>query len=110
MINQIPNSNVQKNYNLEERTSNFGIKIIKFCKTIRLNEITTPLVKQLIRSGTSIGANYMEANEANSKREFCHRIAIAKREARETMHWLRMITETDASTKLTAGELSQEAH
>jgi len=110
MINQIPNSNVQKNYDLEKRTSDFGVRVIRFCKAIRQNVITVPLINQLIRSGTSIGANYLEANEANSKKDFCYKIAIAKKEARETMHWLQMIIEADKSTEKVANQLHNEAH
>ena len=110
MINQSSNSNDQKKYDLEKRTCDFGVKIIQFCQEIRQTALTVPLIKQLIRSGTSVGANYLEANEANSKKEFCHRIAIAKKEARETMHWLKMIIEADKSIKTDAEKLSQEAH
>jgi len=110
MISQIINSSNQKKYNLEKRTCDFGLRVIQFCKKIRSTDILSPLTKQLIRSGTSIGANYLEANEANSKREFCHRICIAKKEARETMHWLLMISEADESLSLKATDLYGEAH
>jgi four helix bundle protein len=78
-------------FDLEERTARFGESIIRFCKTIPLNPITQPLVNQLIRSGTSIGANYCEADDAVSKKEFCQKIGHCKKEARETKYWLRMI-------------------
>lgn len=57
-------------YTLEERTAKFGEMIIDFCKSIKQDAITKPLVSQLIRSGTSVGANYMEANAASSKKDF----------------------------------------
>jgi four helix bundle protein len=50
-----------------------------------------PLISQLVRSGTSIGANYLEADEAGSKREFSYRVSVCRREARETQYWLRML-------------------
>lgn len=78
-------------YDLEERTAKFGESIIKFCKTLKLDAILLPLIDQLIRSSTSIGANYMEANGASSKRDFRNKIYICKKEAQETKHWLRMI-------------------
>lgn len=79
------------NYNLEERTARFGENIIKFCKGIPQDSITRPIISQLVRSGTSIGANYMEANAASSKKDFANKIYLCKKEAQETKHWLRMI-------------------
>ncbi len=87
-MTQLPN-----NYNLEERTAKFGENTIKFCKTIEQNAITKSLINQLVRSGTSIGANYMEANAASSRKDFQNKIFICKKETQETKHWLRMIAE-----------------
>ena len=84
-------SNEKKVYDLEERTSKFGENIIDFCKKIPKTVITTPLISQLIRSGTSVGANYMEADCAESRKDFEHKLGICKKEAKETKHWLRMI-------------------
>jgi four helix bundle protein len=78
-------------FNLEERTAKFGEAVINFCKTLKLNPISQPVIIQLIRSATSIGANYMEANAASSKRDFVNKIFICKKEAQETLHWLRML-------------------
>lgn len=64
---------------------------IDFAKTIRLNEINRPIAVQLIKSATSIGANYMEANQASSKKDFCNKIRIAQKESNESKHWLRML-------------------
>jgi four helix bundle protein len=80
-----------KNYDLEERTAKFGEEIIDLCKSISQATITRPIVLQLIRSGTSIGANYMEANGASSKKDFRNKIFICKKESQETKHWLRML-------------------
>ena len=76
-------------YDLEERTSAFGEKIIIFIRSLPLDEVTRPLINQLIRSGTSIGANYCEANESCSKKDFRNKIFISKKESGETKHWLR---------------------
>jgi len=97
------------NYNLEERTQKFGENIIEFAKEIPRNVITIPLISQLVRAGTSVGANYMEANGADSKKDFIHKIGISKREARETKHWLRMIVKASSSFKEKAGKLWKEA-
>ena len=91
MPNQIQNSNVKKIYNLEERTAKFGEDIIEFVKTIKRDEITRPIINQLIRAGTSIGANYCEADGAESGKDFRHKIGICKKESKETKHWLRMM-------------------
>lgn len=79
-------------YNLEERTAKFGENIIKFCQHAKQDVVTKPLISQLVRSGTSIGANYMEANAASSKKDFQNKIFICKKEAQETKHWLRMVS------------------
>lgn len=81
-----------KTYDLEERTAKFGESTILFCKTLEQNPISKPLINQLVRSETSIGANYMEANGASSKKDFKNKIAICKKEAQETKHWLRMLS------------------
>lgn len=79
------------NYDLEERTAKFGEEIIKLCKSAKQDSISSPLINQLIRSATSIGANYMEANGASSKKDFRNKISICLKESRETKHWLRML-------------------
>ena len=85
----------KKIYNLEERTALFGENIIEFCKSIKQDNINKSILNQLIRSGTSIGANYCEADGAESGKDFRHKIAICKKEAKETKHWLRMLTKTN---------------
>lgn len=82
---------VLNNYNLEDRTAKFGENIIKFCKSLRQDSISAPLINQLVRSSTSIGANYMEANGASSKQDFRNKIFICKKESQESKHWLRML-------------------
>jgi four helix bundle protein len=78
-------------YDLEERTAKLGEDIIKFCKTLPRNEVTRRLIDQLIGCGTSVGANYCEADDAVSKKDFKNKIGICKKESRETKHFLRMI-------------------
>lgn len=81
----------KNNYDLEERTTVFSENLIDFYKKCPKNLITIPLIDQGIRSGTSIGANYCEANGASSKKDFKNKIFICKKEAKETMYWLRLI-------------------
>jgi four helix bundle protein len=78
------------NFDLEERTAKFGEEIITFCKDLPKNEITFPIINQLVKCGTSIGANYCEADDAESRKDFKHKIGICKKEAREAKHFLRM--------------------
>jgi four helix bundle protein len=77
-------------YDLEERTAKFGEEIIKFCRELPKNEITRPLINQLVKCGTSVGANYSEADDSESKADFKHKIGICKKESRESKHFLRM--------------------
>ena len=79
MSNKAQNPNDRKKYDLEERTARFGEAIIEFAKTLPKDPINSPLITQIVRSGTSIGANYMEADGAESKRDFQHKIAICKK-------------------------------
>ena len=95
-------------YNLEERTAKFGEEVIDFCKKISENTINVPLIKQMVRSATSIGANYYEANGASSKMDFRNKIHICKKEAQETKFWLRMISRSNPEIKNEAKKLWQE--
>ncbi|MBU3979334.1 four helix bundle protein [Patescibacteria group bacterium] len=79
------------NYNLETRTIKFSGDIIIFVSKLPKSNINNPLINQLIRSATSIGANYCEANGASSRKDFKNKIYICKKEAKETKHWLRLL-------------------
>lgn len=107
----MPNDKIKKSqYDLEERTAKLGENIIEFCKKIPKNTITIPLVDQLIRAGTSIGANYCEADCAETKKDFEHKIGICKKESKESRHWLRMIATAAPEFKSEARVLWQEAN
>ena len=82
----------QIKYDLEERTAKFGEEIIRFTRVLTENTVIKPIISQLVRSATSIGANYCEADDAESKKDFKHKIGICKKESRETKHWLRMLS------------------
>lgn len=96
-------------YNLEERTAKFGEDVIKFCQMLPRNEITRPLINQLIKCGTSVGANYCEADDDESGKDFVHKIGIVKKEAREVKHFLRMIAVAVLEKKEFVSVLWQEA-
>jgi|SRR3989338_497475 len=84
------NDQFSNKYDLEERTAKFGEQVISFCRSIKSDKLADPILNQMLRAGTSIGANYMEANGASSKKDFQNKIFICKKEAQETKHWLRM--------------------
>jgi four helix bundle protein len=107
-VSSAPDSGGPK-YDLEERTACFGEAVIDFAKVLPQNLVLTPLTSQLVRAATSIGANYCEADDAVSKKEFRNKIGTCKKEARETKSWLRMIARADDRTKPKARELWQEA-
>ena len=96
-------------YDLEERTAVFGEALIDFCLAVPANPVTAPIINQLIRAGTSVGANYCEADDAESKKDFRHKIALCRKEARETKYWLRMIAKAAPTQKATARTLWREA-
>jgi four helix bundle protein len=108
MSNEIQKPHAKK-YDLEERTAKLGEGIIEFAKSLEKNEVNRPLISQIVRSGTSIGANYMEADGAESKKDFNHKIALCKKEAKETKHWLRMIAKANPHKELDCQKLWQEA-
>ena len=84
------NTNGKKKYDLEERTAKFGEEVIRFCKEIPRNELTRRIIDQLVGCGTAVGANYCEADDAESSKDFKHKIGLCKKESREAKHFLRM--------------------
>lgn len=93
---------------MEERTAKLGEEAISFAKLLNRDAVNLPLISQLVRSATSIGANYCEADGASSKRDFRNKISLCKKEAKETKHWLRMIAKASPSIKDRAGRLWKE--
>jgi four helix bundle protein len=87
----IEDSASNRRYDLEERTAAFAERVIDFALKIDRNAVTLPLISQLVRAATSIGANYCEADDAESKKDFRHKIGLCRKEARETKYWFRMI-------------------
>ena len=103
-------NNKKKKFDLEERTAKFGEDIIEFARELPKTVITIPLIGQLIRAGTSVGANYCEADCAESKKDFEHKLGICKKESKESKHWLRMIAKALPEKKDKARKLWQEAN
>ena len=102
-------ASINKKFDLEERTAKFGEEVIKFVKDLPKNVITRPLINQLVKCATSIGANYCEADDAESKKDFKHKIGICKKESRETKHFLRMIAKAVPEQKERIRKLWNEA-
>jgi four helix bundle protein len=92
-------------YDLEERTAKFGEAVIDFAKTIPQGPVTNRLIDQLVGCGTSVGANYCEADDAVSRKEFFLRINTCRKEAREAKHFLRMIVRAVPGLRPAAREL-----
>jgi len=86
--------------NLEERTLEFSKRLIKFCQELPVNRINFNLIDQLIRSATSIGANYREANDSLGKKDFINKLRIARKEAKETSYWLELIQYSNKSENI----------
>jgi len=99
-----------KVFELDERTALFGEAAIKLANGLLRTPVSTPLISQFVRSSTSVGANYMEAGAAQSGKDFDHKIGICKKEARETMHWLRMLAVAEESSKQECRTMWREAH
>ena len=96
-------------FDLEERTAVFGESAIQFAKKIPKNTVTASLISQFVRSATSVGANYCEADDAVSKKDFRNKIGLCRKESRESKHWLRMIASAEESCSDDARKLWQEA-
>lgn len=103
------NNKTNNNYDLEERTAKFGENVINFIKSAKRDALNDSILKQLIRSATSVGANYCEANNASSKSDFRNKIYICKKEVNETKYWLRMLSNTNSELKDQARKLWQES-
>ena len=80
---------------LEKRTKEFALRIIRFVASLPKNRITDIMGYQLLRSGTSVGANYREANRAESRRDFIHKIGLVEKECSESQYWLELFEESD---------------
>ena len=99
----------KKIYDLEERTAKFAEEVISFTKKLSRDPRYLNIIIQLIRAVTSVGANYCEADDAHSKKDFCHKISICKKESRETKFWLRIIAKTFPECRDDAQKLWREA-
>ena len=86
-----------KHYDLEERTLKLAKNVIIFTNLLPKTAANTEIIKQVIRSSGSIGANYIEANESLGKKDFAMRIRICRKESKETVYWLKLVETNDDS-------------
>ncbi|MEK7071728.1 MAG: four helix bundle protein [Patescibacteria group bacterium] len=105
-MSEIKNS---KQYDLEDRTLKFLKDIIKLCKKLPRDTVNIEIIKQLIRSSGSVGANYREANESISKKDLSLRIKISRKEAKESHYWLQGLLEANINFKSEIEPLIDEA-
>jgi len=101
---------MKRPFDIQDRASLFATEIVDFCRpALPPGMIIRELARQLLRSGTSIGANLEEADAGQSKPDFRSKIAISRKEARETRYWLRLMVHTDPRLQQRAGPLIDEA-
>lgn len=99
-----------KEYDLEKRTTKFSEEIIVFLKELKKDSINLPLISQLVRAATSVGANYFEANGASSKKDFRNKIYICKKESKESAYWIQLIAKANPDKGDECRKLWKEAH
>jgi four helix bundle protein len=99
-----------KKFDLEERTAKFGELVVEFAKRIPQSPVNNPIISQFVKAGTSIGANYCEADSAESRKDFEHKMGICKKETKETRYWLRMIAKACTNLKEEARAMWKEAN
>lgn len=95
---------------MEGRTIRFSKMVLSFLKGIKNNNINSPIINQLVRSATSVGANYKEANSGSSKRDFKNKIAICRKEINETKYWIELLADTELENKDGLRKIWKEAH
>lgn len=106
-MNQLPN---KPSYDLEERTAKFAENIIDFVRTVKEDAVNKRVISQLVGAAGSVGANYCEATESESKKDFIHKIAISRKELKESKHWLRLLARTNPEQKERIKIFWKEAH
>jgi len=94
---------------ITDRTFAFAVRIVKLCRELSRNPVNRVLGGQLLKAGTSVGANVEESQAAQSKADFVSKSTIALKEARETNYWLRLIAATDEKIGPRIGDLVQES-
>jgi four helix bundle protein len=97
-------------YDLEGRTKELSKKVLELMSSISINDLNRNIVLQLLRSVTSVGANYVEANGASSKKDFSNKIYICRKEVQETKYWLELLAKTNKEKIAELRLLWKESH
>jgi four helix bundle protein len=100
---------MEKRYDLEERTEEFARAVLFLCKKLHKNTENIELVKQEVRAAGSVGANYIEANDSLSKKDFVLRIKICRKEAKESRYWLNLLSSINRELENEFKQLIQES-
>ena len=96
---------------IDERSFQFAVRLVKLCRSLEgMSRVSSPLVNQLLRSGTSIGANVAEGQSAQSRADFIHKLSIACKEAKETHYWLRLLAAAEVVPENQLADLIDEAN
>lgn len=109
-MDQLLNQNKRQNYDLEERTAKFAEDIIDFVRNLKQDAVNKRIIDQLVGASGSTGANYCEAVEAESKKDFIHKIGIVKKEIKEAKHWLRLLIRANPEHTEEIQKFWKEAH
>ena len=96
-------------FDIKKRTFTFELETVRFCNSLRVSETEFILTKQLIRSATSVGANVRESRNAESKKDFIHKLSIAQKETNESCYWLELLMELYPKQQSQAKELHSES-
>jgi len=109
-LNKFQLNDKNSKYNLVERTARFAENIIQYLNSLKVNPVNKRIIEQLVGSSGSIGANYCEAVESKSKKDFIHKIGIAKKEIKETIHWIRLLAVCQFTDKTILRQFYKEAY
>ncbi|MBM4423731.1 MAG: four helix bundle protein [Chloroflexi bacterium] len=96
-------------FDIRERTFLFGVRVVKFVRKLPKDVASIELARQVMRSGTSVGANVEESDGAESKKDKVHKLSVARKEAKETRHWLRTLKEAEIAVSPEIDELLAES-
>src|ERR1035437_5042759 len=105
----IKKKQLKRKYDLEERTAVFAENIVMLVRQIKADHVNRSIISQVVKSAGSIGANYREATEAESKKDFVHKVSIAKKEIKETQHWLRLLAKANPEYRESLVKLWKES-
>lgn len=102
------NKPTKQQNNLEQRTLEYAKATIRLIKATSISHLNKNVCSQLIRSASSVGANYREARECESRKDFIHKLSISKKELNESLYWLDLFKETNPQVSVAISHLSQE--